>query len=90
MGFPRQEYWSGLPFPPPGDLPNSGIKPESPGFLHWQADCLPTAPTGKPQQFAVSSKYTLEMFSSLSPKTAGRETSFKVDSNKANHIVLQM
>ena len=30
MGFPRQEYWSGLPFPPPGDLSDSGIKPESP------------------------------------------------------------
>jgi len=29
MGFPRQEYWSGLPFPPPGDLPNPGIKPAS-------------------------------------------------------------
>ena len=29
MGFPRQEYWSGLPFLSPGDLPNSGIKPES-------------------------------------------------------------
>ena len=29
MGFPRQEYWSGLPFPPPGDLPNSGIEPVS-------------------------------------------------------------
>ena len=29
MGFPRQEYWSGVPFPPPGDLPNPGIKPPS-------------------------------------------------------------
>ena len=29
MGFSRQEYWSGLPFPPPGDLPDAGIKPES-------------------------------------------------------------
>ena len=29
MGFPRQEYWSGLPFPPPGDLPDPGIKPVS-------------------------------------------------------------
>ena len=29
MGFPRQEYWSGLPCPPPGDLPDSGIEPES-------------------------------------------------------------
>ena len=30
MGFPRQEYWSGLPFPLPGDLPNPGIEPMSP------------------------------------------------------------
>ena len=30
MGFPRQEYWSGLPFPPPGDLPDPGIEPGSP------------------------------------------------------------
>ena len=30
MGFSRQEYWSGLPFPAPGDLPNPGIEPESP------------------------------------------------------------
>ena len=30
MGFPRQEYWSGLPFPPPGGLPNPGIEPASP------------------------------------------------------------
>ena len=42
MGFPRQEYWSRLPFPPPGDLPDPGIKPGSPalagGFLkHWTA-----------------------------------------------------
>ena len=32
MGFPRQEYWSGLPFPPPGDLPNQGTEPT---FYHW-------------------------------------------------------
>ena len=31
MGFPRQEYWSGLPFPPPGDLPNPGMEPDSRG-----------------------------------------------------------
>ena len=30
MGFPRHEYWSGLPFPPPGDLPNPGTEPMSP------------------------------------------------------------
>ena len=32
MGFPRQEYWSGLPFPSPGDLPNPGIKPDPPAL----------------------------------------------------------
>ena len=32
MGFPKQEYWSGLPFPSPGDLPNPGIEPVSPGL----------------------------------------------------------
>ena len=32
MGFPRQEYWSRLPFPPPGDLPHPGIKPVSPAL----------------------------------------------------------
>ena len=37
MGFPRQEYWSGLPFPSPGNLPDTGIKSTSP---LWQADSL--------------------------------------------------
>jgi len=44
MGFSRQEYWSGLPFPSPGDLPNPGIKP---GSLALQADVLPSKPPGK-------------------------------------------
>ena len=41
MGFPRQEYWSGLPFPSPGDLPDPGTEPVSPTF---QADSLPSEP----------------------------------------------
>ena len=45
MGFSRQEYWSGLPFPSPGDLPDPGIEPGSPAF---QADALPSEPPGKP------------------------------------------
>ena len=45
MEFSRQEYWSGLPFPSPGDLPNPGIKP---GSLALQADALPSEPPGKP------------------------------------------
>jgi len=49
MGFSRQEYWSGLPCPPPGDLPDPGIKPASlPSNLHWQAGSLLLAPPGKP------------------------------------------
>ena len=46
MGFSRQEYWSGLPFPPPGDLPDPGIEPTSPAL---QADSLPSEPLGKPK-----------------------------------------
>ena len=45
MGFSRQEYWSGLPFPSPGDLPNPGIEPGSPVL---QADCVLSEPPGKP------------------------------------------
>ena len=45
MGFSRQEYWSGLPFPSPGDLPNPEIEPGSPAL---QTDTLPSEPTGKP------------------------------------------
>ena len=41
MEFSRQEYWSGLPFPSPGDLPNPGIEPRLLCLLHWQADSLP-------------------------------------------------
>ena len=43
MGFSRQEYWSGLRFPSPGDLPDSGIEPRSPTL---QADALPSKPPG--------------------------------------------
>ena len=46
MGFSRQEYWSGLPFPSPGDLPNPGIEPGSPAL---QADTLTSEPPGKPK-----------------------------------------
>ena len=45
MGFSRQEYWSGLPFPSPWDLPDLGIEPGSPTL--W-ADALPSEPPGNP------------------------------------------
>ena len=46
MGFSRQEYWSGLSFPPPGDLPNPGIEPGSPALQEYS---LPSESPGKPQ-----------------------------------------
>ena len=61
MEFPRQEYWSGLPFPSPGHLPNPGIKPGSPTL---QADSLPCEPPGKPE---TSSVQALAPFSETPP-----------------------
>jgi len=45
MGFSRQEYWSGVPLPSPGDLPDPRIEPRSPSF---QADTLTSEPPGNP------------------------------------------
>ena len=53
MGFSRQEYWSGLPFPSPRDLPNPGIKPGSPAL---QTDALPSEPPGSPIYLSLKKK----------------------------------
>ena len=53
VGFSRQQYWSGLPFPSPVDLPKPGIEPGSPAL---QTDALPSEPPGKSEQ--LSSKRT--------------------------------
>ena len=45
MEFSRQEYWSGLPFPPPGAIPDPGVKPVSPA---WHVDSLPLSYLGSP------------------------------------------
>ena len=57
MGFCRPEYWSGLPFPPPGDLPDPGIKPRS---LALQVDSLPSEPPGKTKNIGVGSLSLLQ------------------------------
>ena len=61
MGFSRQEFWSGLPFPSPGDLPNPGIEPGSPAL---EADALTSESPGKPYYVEVCSFYAcfLESF----------------------------
>ena len=56
-GFSRQEYWSGLPCLPPGDLPNPGIEPRSPTV---QTDSLPAEPEGKPKNTGVGSLSLLQ------------------------------
>ena len=55
MGFPRQEYWSGLPIPSPRDLPNSGMEPESPAL---QVDSLPLSHLGGRNLYVIHLKYS--------------------------------
>ena len=57
MGFSRQEWESGLPFPPPGDLPDPGTEPRSPIL---QEDSLPSEPPGKPKNIGVGSLSLLQ------------------------------
>ena len=64
MGFSRQEYWSGLPFLPPGDLPDQGIEPGSPAF---QANTLTSEPPGKPLNKATVLLYPRAVLSMTDP-----------------------
>ena len=73
MGFSRQEYWSGFPCPPPGDLPNPGIEPVSPAAPALQADSLPLRHQGSPSCY-----YLITMFSQ------GKDNSFIHQYNR-NH-----
>ena len=56
-GFSRQEYWSGLPYPPPGVLPNPGIEPRSPAL---QEDSLLSKPAEKPKNTGLCSLSLLQ------------------------------
>ena len=57
VGFSRQKYWSGLPCPPPGDLPNPGIEPRSPVL---QVDSSLSEPPGKPKNTGVGNLFLLQ------------------------------
>ena len=81
MGFSRQEYWSGLPCPPPGDLSNPGIKPRSPTL---QADSLSSEPQGK----SLFPLQLLKMSCSLIP-TMGSLACFLLDVSAQTLILLQ-
>jgi len=66
MGFSRQDYWSGLPLPSPGDLPNPGIKLWSPAL---QADALNSEPPGKPYiPYILRTKISLKWINDLNIK----------------------
>ena len=65
MGFSKQEYWSGVPLPSPGDLPDPGIEPRSPTL---QADALTSAPPGKPFKYK----------NTVSQKTSYRDTELNI------------
>ena len=64
-GFYRQEYWSGLPFPSPGDLPDQGPNPCLLCLLHWQVGSLSVVPPGKPLRSDSRSKSWLCHFPAL-------------------------
>ena len=77
MEFSRQEYWSGLPFPSPGDLPNPGTEPGSPTL---QVEALPSEPPGNPQNFFGRSSFlayiVLKIANILKPKLLWHELAF--------------
>ena len=65
MGFSQQEYWSGFPRPPPGNLPDPQTEPSSPAL---QADSLPTEPPGKPSSPVESCNYELREWGAVIAK----------------------
>ena len=73
MGFSRQAYWSGLPFPSPGDLPNPGIEPGSPAL---QADSLPSEPPGNTALPRYPLYFNSSQFNLSCKKTANSITHF--------------
>ena len=62
MGFPRQEYWSGLPFPPPGDLPNPGTEPKSLVPPALAGGFFTTEPPGKPTLGSVFLNHSISYY----------------------------
>ena len=67
-GFSRQEHWSGLPCPPPGDLPDQGSNQYLLHLLHWQAGSSALAPPGKPSLWCISFLISLPSMHSVTQK----------------------
>ena len=77
MGFSRQEYWSGLPFPSPGDLPDPEIEPRSPTL---QADALTSEPPGKPDTEPLAKIH--EPYSSTMEIKSGQSAALNLEGDK--------
>ena len=88
MGFSRQEYWSGFPFPPLGDLPDPGIKPTSPAFPTWQADSLPLGHQGKRSLGVCSNSCPLSHWCYLTISSSAAPFSFCLQSFPASESFL--
>ena len=87
MGFSRQEYWNKLPCPPPGDLPNTGIKPRSSSL---QVDSLPSEPPRKPRtitpnRWKISSLQRRWQFENLQ-KVIRKQSETRLKQNKVHHF----
>ena len=79
-GFSRQEYWSGLPFPSPGDLPDPGVEPKSPASLVLAGRFFTTEQLGKPLPEVDQTQMSLPMSqSSLLPSCAFAITISKME-----------
>ena len=78
MGFSRQKYWRGWPFPPPGNLPDSGIKVASPALA---GGFFTTEPPGKPNKLSVQLLSRVRLFAT--PWTAARQTSLSVTNSQS-------
>ena len=89
MGFLRQEYWSGLPFSAPGDLPNPGLNLR---LLHWQVNSLPLSHTGRPHTtLGLSQKASCVIgckFTHIIPRCAQKNGGFAKSLFKFSHNIL--
>ena len=80
MGFSRQEYWNGLPFPSPGELPDPGIEPRSPAL---QADALQTELCGKPLVYISSVQSFNYVWLFATPRTAAHQASLSITNSRS-------
>ena len=81
-GFSRQEYWSGLPFPSPGDLPNPGIEPGCPSL---QTDALPSEPPGKPLLLLLLLSHLSCVRLCVTPPTAAHQAPLSLGFSRQEH-----